>query len=93
MKHSNTHFGAYLYSAGTQHGNLHQSSATISKVTYLILCVQTEACVSHSYHGKNSGEVLGKNEGERTGQVEIRQEEILGSRRCMQSYILIYSTR
>ena len=33
-----TCFGAYLYSAGIQHRNLHQLSVTMSRVTCFILC-------------------------------------------------------
>ena len=57
---NNTCFGAYLHSTGTQHGNLHQLSVTMSRVTYFILRAHTGTCVSHSQHRKNSGEVLKK---------------------------------
>ena len=45
---SNTCFGAYSYFAGTQHGNLHQLSVTMSRVTYFILRAKTRTNVSHS---------------------------------------------
>ena len=38
---NNTYFGAYLHSAGTQHGNLHLMSAATSRVTYFILPAHT----------------------------------------------------
>ena len=53
-------FWCHLYSAGTQHVNLHQLSVTMSRVTYFILHAHTGTLVSHSQHRKNSGEVLGK---------------------------------
>ena len=55
-----TCFGAYSYSAVTQHGNLHQSSVTMSRVAYFILRVQTGTCTGHSQHREHSGEVLEK---------------------------------
>ena len=50
--------GAYLYSAGTKHGNLHRLSVTTSRVTYFILRAHTGTGVSHIQ--LNSGEVLKK---------------------------------
>ena len=48
-------FSAYLYSAGTQHGNLHPAGWPI------LFCRPTqEPCVSHSQHREKSGEVLEK---------------------------------
>ena len=41
QKHNNKCFGAYLYSAGTPHGNLHHLSVTTSRVTYFILQAHT----------------------------------------------------
>ena len=41
------YFEAYLYSAGTQRGNLHQLSATMSRVTCFILRAHTGTGVSH----------------------------------------------
>ena len=75
-------FLAYLYSAGTQHGNLNQQ---------LILRAYTGSGFSHSQHRKKSGEVLQKNAGEWTGRVEISKEEIPGSKRSMYCNILTYS--
>ena len=65
---NNTCFKAYLYSTDSQHGNLHQSSLTTSRVTYFILQADTGTCVSHSQYRENSEEVLPeKNEVEWTG--------------------------
>ena len=47
-ENNSTCLGAYLYSAGTQHGNLRQLSVTTSKVIYFILPVHTGTGVSHS---------------------------------------------
>ena len=44
-KHNNTCFGAYLYSAGTQHENLHQLSGMTSKETDFILRVHARTGV------------------------------------------------
>ena len=59
-RNNDTYFGAYLYSAGTQHGNLNQLSVTVSWVTYYILQAYTRTGVSHSQHRKNSEEVWKK---------------------------------
>ena len=40
-KYTSSCFGACLYSAGTQHGNLHQSPGTTSRVSYFILRAHT----------------------------------------------------
>ena len=39
----------------------------------------TGTCISHSQHRKNSGEVLGENEGDWTGKVEISKKVIPSS--------------
>ena len=66
-------FLAYLYSAGTQHGNLHPN-----RVTYFILRAYTGT--------KNSEEVLEKMQ-VWTGRVEISKEESLAvSVACMAIY-------
>ena len=83
MIHRNTGFGAILYSAGTEHGHLHQLSVTTRRVTYFILQAHRGTYVSHSCSGKN--------EGKWTGKVEISKEDISGSRYSMHSYILTYS--
>ena len=59
-KNNDTCFGTYLYSAGIQHGNLHQLSATMSRVTYFILQANTGTGHNHSRQRKNSGEVMEK---------------------------------
>ena len=77
-----TCFGAYLYFAETQHGNLHQLSVTMSRVTYLILRAYTATGVSHSQHRKKHTKTLGrfwKNAGEWTGRVEISKEKSLAA--------------
>ena len=51
------------------------------------LWAHTGTGVSHSKHRKNSGAVLEKNAGEWTRKVEISEEEIPDSRRCMHGYI------
>ena len=77
-----TYFGAYSYSAGTQHGNLQQLSVLMSRVTYFILQAHTGTGASRSQHRKNSGECFGaKNAGKWAASVEISKEEIPGSRR------------
>ena len=47
-KHNNTRFGANSCSAGTQHGNLRQSSRMAGRVTYHILWAHTGTGVRHS---------------------------------------------
>ena len=44
MMHTNTRFGTYLFSAGTQHGILHQLSGTTSSVTYYSLRAHRNRC-------------------------------------------------
>ena len=78
-------FLAYLYSAGTQHGNLHSAGRPI------LFCGPTqEPCVSHSQH-RRYRKRFWKNAGEWTVRVKVSKEEILGSKRTMYSYILTYS--
>ena len=85
--HTTSHvFWAYLYSVGSQRGNLHPAGWPIS------FCGPTqEPCVSYSQHRKNFGRGFGKNAGEWTGRVEISKEEIPGSKRSMYGYLLTYS--
>ena len=65
---------AYLYSVGTQHGNLIPAGWPI------LFCRPTqEPCGSHSQHRKNQ-ERFWKNAGEWTGRVEISKEEIPGTK-------------
>lgn len=44
----NACFGAFLYSTGSQHGNLHQLSLMISWMTCFILQVHGGTCVKHN---------------------------------------------
>ena len=67
----------------------------MSWMAYFILRARIGTGVSLSQHRTNSGEVLAppkkkkkKNAGEWTGRVEIRKEEIPGSRRSMHGFIL-----
>ena len=66
---SSTYLGAYLYSAGTQHGTLHQLSVTTSGAILFILRAHAGTGVGHSQYKKNLGEVLKKNANEWTGRV------------------------
>ena len=52
--------GAYLHSAGTQRGNLHQSSRTTRRMTYFILRVHAEVGASYSYHRRKLGRGFNK---------------------------------
>ena len=49
-----------MYSEGTQYGNLHHLSATMSRVIYFILWAYTGTTVSHNQHRKSLDEVLEK---------------------------------
>ena len=70
-------FIAYLYSAGTQHRNLHAAGWPI------LLCRPTqEPCVSHCQHRKN-WETFGKNAGEWAGRVEINKKSLAVCVACM----------
>ena len=60
QRNTTTCFGAYLNSAGTQHGNLHQLSVTMSRMTYFILRAHTGTGASHRQHRKHSEEVSEK---------------------------------
>ena len=46
LMHNGTCFEDYLYSVGAEHGNLHQSSVTITRVTYFNLRADTGTCIS-----------------------------------------------
>ena len=78
QKNRNTCLGVYLYSAGTQHGNLHPTGK------HILFYRSTQV-------SEKPGRGFGKNAGEWTGRVEISKEEIPGSKRSMNGYILIYS--
>ena len=57
IMHNTTYLGAQFYNMGTQHGNLHHSPVTTSRVTYFIMWVNSGTCDSRSYklqeRGKN----------------------------------------
>ena len=75
--HNNAFFGACFYSAGIEHGDLHQSFVTTSRETHFILRAHTGICVGYCWHRKSSGDAFEtKNEGEWTGKVEISNEDI-----------------
>ena len=84
--HKNIRFGVFLYT-DFEHGNLHQSSVTTSRVTYFILRAHIGTCVSHSQQSKNSKR-FGKNEGEWAGKVEIGKEENPGNNAWLYSDLL-----
>ena len=77
-----SYFWAYLYSAGTQHGNLHPAGYPI------LFCRPAQEPVSATANRKKIGRGFGKNAGEWTGCVEISKKEIPGSKRSMYGYIL-----
>ena len=74
---------------------------------YVLWALNTGSCIrqgdvfysagldrNHVFATANTGEIgkgFGKNAGEWTGKVEIRQQEIPGSKRSMYGYILTYS--
>ena len=69
-----------------------QRDPASGKVTYCILQAYTGTGVSQSQQRKEIGRGFGeKNAGEWTGRVEIRKEEIPGSKRSMYVYVLTYS--
>ena len=70
-------FLAYLYSADTQHENLHPAKPT------------QEPVLTPANTGK-IGRGFGKNADEWTGRVEISKEEIPGSKCSMYGYVLTY---
>ena len=64
-------FLAYLYSAGTQHGNLHPAGWPI------LFCRPTQEKIGRGF---------GKNAGEWTGRVEIRKKSLAVSVACLAIY-------
>ena len=78
-------FFAYLYSAGSQHGNPRPIGWPI------LFCGPTQEPVIATANAWEIGRGFGKNAGELTGKVEIGKEEIHGSKRSMHGYILTYS--
>ena len=69
MRHSNTHFAAYLYSAGTQHENL-LKSIDYEQCDLFYFAAKTNAIEKYR-------EDLEKNEGEWTAEAEIRTRKKL----------------
>ena len=65
MIHRNTCSGAYSYSAGTQHGDLHLAVVTTSRVACCLFHRGT--CFSHTEHNKNEETELATSETEWTG--------------------------
>ena len=66
LKNNNTCFGTYSYSAGTQHGNLHQLPLMMRRMTYFF-CGPTEGPVFATANTGKTQERLWKNAGEWTG--------------------------
>ena len=86
-------FGASSYSTDTHQGNLHQSSVTMSRMTYFILRVHSGTCLTTNNTEKKEEKKklrrsFGENEGEWTGNVKISKKYIPGSRRSMHGSIL-----
>ena len=76
---------AYLYSAGTQHGNLHPAGL------HILFCWPTkEPVLATANTGKKLVRGFGKNASEWIGRVETGEEEFPGSKRSMYGYILTY---
>ena len=76
-------FLVYLYSAGSQHGNLNSAGRPV------LFCGPTEEPVLTTANRKKEkkiGREFGKNAGEWTGRIEINKEEILGSKHSMYGY-------
>ena len=85
--HTTSHaFLAFLYSAGTQHGNLHPIGWPI------LFCGPTqELLLATANTRKKNQERFGKNAGKWTGSVELSTKEIPDSKRITYGYILTYS--
>ena len=75
---------------GTQHGNLHQLSVSMSRVTNFIFGPTQEPVLATANTGKTR-ERFWKNASEWTGRIEIRKEEIPSSRCSMHGHILTCS--
>ena len=69
---------------GTQNGNLHPAGWPI------LFCGPTQELESATANTGKTRERFLKNVGEWTGRLEISKEEIHGSKRCMDGYILTY---
>ena len=94
MRHSNTCFGAYLYSAGTQHEN-RLKSVDYEKCAVFFLFFFRRLTLEFASAKTNAiekyGEDLEKNEGEWTGEAKIRTRKKLWHRLSIFGYILTYS--
>ena len=71
LKNNNTCFGAYLYSADTQHGNLRQLSVTMSRLTYFHPPGPHRKSCQPQLTQEKLGRGFGKNVCEWTGKVKI----------------------
>ena len=81
-----TCFGAYLYSLGTKHGNLHQSSVTTSRVTFLFCRPTQELASVAATTGKNSARFWRRRKkSERSVKVELisRKKSLAVDEACM----------
>ena len=86
-KNNNTCFGAYFYSAGTKHGNLHQLSNYEQCDQFYSAGLHRNRWYPRLTQEKKPGQAPEKNAGEWTRRVETSKEEIPGSRRSMHGYI------
>ena len=85
QKNNNTCFGAYLYSASTQHGNLHPARWPI------LSCGPTQEPVLATANTGKICERFWKNAGEWTGRVENSKGEIPASKCSMYGNMPTYS--
>ena len=74
----------YLYSSGTQHGNLHPGGWPS------LFCGPTQEPELAAANTGKTSDGFAKNAGKWTGRVESSKEEIPGSKRSMYGYILTY---
>ena len=72
MMHNNTRFCAYLFSVGTQHGNLLKSLVTTEQGDLFYSEAHTGNCVSQKLTQLKNRERIWTNEGEWTTKAEIR---------------------
>ena len=80
QKNNNTRIGAYLYFAGTQHGNLHPARWPI------LFCGSTQEPVLATANTRKIRERLRENAGEWTGRAEIRKKSLAVGIACMAIY-------
>ena len=79
MRHSNTRFGAYLYSAGTQHENLLKSIDYEQCDIFYFAGLTREFVSAKTKAIEKYGEDLEKNEGEWTGERKLGQGRNYGT--------------